>query len=387
MSVNRTSQPANNGIQPSVPTGIIATAVAGNQATIAFTLSINPGKGAGNYVATSSPGGFTGSSSSSPITITGLSAGTDYTFTVIKQSSTGISSVSSAASGSIRAFTTPAAPVISFTNTKTSVDWSWSSGGNNGSDITHWEYTVMTNGVWGSPVEVVATTTGYPSNIANEYNTNTYKISVRARNAAGYGPAAESATSSNWTRTATGSNYSADEQQNTTADSCPSTCCTSCGTQARVKYKLRYRTYRNDTWRWNGDNSTQTKVELVADYPDWSTVTVFTPCSDSGACSAGTLTAYSGSDGEKVFVGGEVGRDYRVWSSLYNGWYVANSSGAASWISGPCGGTCSSQNCIVLSTGMSKCNATVCTEFVPSGIAIRGLCGNFGFGCTGVVDC
>lgn len=67
---------------PGAPT--IGAATAGNgQATVAFTA---PGSNGGSpitgYIATSSPGGLTGSSSGSPITVAGLTNGTAYTFSV-----------------------------------------------------------------------------------------------------------------------------------------------------------------------------------------------------------------------------------------------------------------------------------------------------------------
>ena len=86
------------------PTSVSATA--GNaQATVSFTLPTYDGKGDATYVATSSPGGFTGSGSSSPITVTGLSNGTAYTFTVTTVTGYGVSAISGS-SGSV----TPVAP-------------------------------------------------------------------------------------------------------------------------------------------------------------------------------------------------------------------------------------------------------------------------------------
>jgi hypothetical protein len=134
MSVNRTSQPANNAIKPDAPTSVSASATSGGNATVSFTASTNPGKGSGNYVATSSPGSITGSASSSPISITGLTNGTAYTFTVVKQSGTGISSDSSAASGSITAYSAPIFGTQSGSSTPT--DPSVSSTGKNSVSTT-----------------------------------------------------------------------------------------------------------------------------------------------------------------------------------------------------------------------------------------------------------
>jgi hypothetical protein len=86
------------------PTSVSASA--GNaQATVSFSLPAYDGKGVATYLATSSPGGITGSGSSSPITVTGLSNGTAYTFTVSTISGYGVSATSSASNS-----VTPVAP-------------------------------------------------------------------------------------------------------------------------------------------------------------------------------------------------------------------------------------------------------------------------------------
>lgn len=119
MPVGPLSQPGGSARLPNAPTSISATAVSGGQATVSFAESTNPGKPSGNYVATSSPSSITGTSASSPISITGLAVGTAFTFTVVKQSGSGISSVSSSASNSIGAFTTPTFGTQSGTSTAT----------------------------------------------------------------------------------------------------------------------------------------------------------------------------------------------------------------------------------------------------------------------------
>lgn len=86
------------------PTSVSATA--GNtQATVSFTLPAYDGKGIATYIATSSPGGLTGSGLSSPITVTGLTNGTAYTFTVTTVTGYGVSAIS-VSSNSV----TPVAP-------------------------------------------------------------------------------------------------------------------------------------------------------------------------------------------------------------------------------------------------------------------------------------
>lgn len=100
-----------NAVAPSAPT--IGTAVPLNaSATVAFTDNSNGGATITNHTATSSPGGFTGTSATSPITVTGLSNGTPYTFTVTATNSAGTSSASSASNS-----VTPYVPATSFTFT------------------------------------------------------------------------------------------------------------------------------------------------------------------------------------------------------------------------------------------------------------------------------
>lgn len=77
-------------------------------AVVTFTPT---GTYATNFVGTSSPGSFTGSSATSPVTVTGLAAGTSYQFTVYGQNDTGSSAISSL-SNSITATTVPQAPTI-----------------------------------------------------------------------------------------------------------------------------------------------------------------------------------------------------------------------------------------------------------------------------------
>ena len=96
--------------RPDAPT--IGTASAGNtQATVSFTApSSNGGSAITSYVATSSPGGITGTLSqagSGDIIVSGLTNGTAYTFTVTATNAIG-TSLASAASSSI----TPQAPQV-----------------------------------------------------------------------------------------------------------------------------------------------------------------------------------------------------------------------------------------------------------------------------------
>jgi hypothetical protein len=89
----------------------IGTATAGNTtASVTFTPPTYTGKGGINYIATSSPGGFTATSATSPIVVTGLTNGTSYTFTVYGLTDYGIQSASSAASNAVTPFAPPVCP-------------------------------------------------------------------------------------------------------------------------------------------------------------------------------------------------------------------------------------------------------------------------------------
>lgn len=95
---------SNDGKQPDAPTSVSATA--GNaSATVNFTAPTYKGKNAviSTYIATSSPGGITGSGAG-PITVSGLTNGTSYTFTVVARvayGSVNVDSVASTASNSV----------------------------------------------------------------------------------------------------------------------------------------------------------------------------------------------------------------------------------------------------------------------------------------------
>jgi len=80
---------------PGAPTSVIATA-GGGQATVSWTEPENNGGSAIiDYTVTSSPGGFTATTSGTSATVTGLTGGTSYTFTVTARNSVGSSSASS----------------------------------------------------------------------------------------------------------------------------------------------------------------------------------------------------------------------------------------------------------------------------------------------------
>lgn len=96
---------------PGPPTAVVATA-GDASASVAFSPpASNGGSAIFEYVATSTPGGVTGSGANSPIPVTGLTNGTAYTFTVHATNGVG-DSAESVASNSVTPATVPGAPTI-----------------------------------------------------------------------------------------------------------------------------------------------------------------------------------------------------------------------------------------------------------------------------------
>ena len=99
---------------PGAPTIGVAT-VNAQTAGITFTAPASDGGSAiTGYTATSSPGGFTGTSAASPVSVSGLAISTIYTFTVKANNIVGASSASAASNAitSGAAATVPGAPTI-----------------------------------------------------------------------------------------------------------------------------------------------------------------------------------------------------------------------------------------------------------------------------------
>ncbi len=168
-----------------------ATGAAGT-VTVAFTANGTGGKTV-TYTATSSPGGFTGSSSGSPITVTGLTNGTAYTFTVVASNANG-SAAASGASNSATPFTTPpppptpgpigsSTPVASASgNTVSSTSGAWGAG----TTPTSYQYNLYrSDGTYIATSGSVSTSTTSISFTAS-YSTS-YYVTVTASNSNGNG--------------------------------------------------------------------------------------------------------------------------------------------------------------------------------------------------------
>jgi len=176
---------------PNAPTGVSATA--GNaQATVTWTAPvINGGSPITGYTVTSSPGGFTCTTTGAlTCTVTGLTNGTSYTFTVTATNVVGTSLASSPSSAVTPAGppSTPSAPTATVAST-TSATVAWTAPANNGSTITG--YTVTS-----SPGGLTCTTTGSITCTVTGLTTGTsYTFTVTATNVVGTSAASPASSS------------------------------------------------------------------------------------------------------------------------------------------------------------------------------------------------
>ncbi|MGC9602711.1 MAG: DUF2341 domain-containing protein [Minisyncoccia bacterium] len=90
------AQETQSATVPGAPTGVSAATSSPNQATVSFTAPSNGGSSILYYLASSTPGNFTATSTVSPIVVTGLTNGTSYTFQVYAVNAVGTSTPSSA---------------------------------------------------------------------------------------------------------------------------------------------------------------------------------------------------------------------------------------------------------------------------------------------------
>jgi len=146
---------------PDAPTSVSAATSSPNQATISFTPGSDGGSAILYYLASSTPGNFTATSTGSPIIVTGLTNTTSYTFAVYAVNAVGTSTPSSASNA-----VTPTAAVVAPTVTtyitvdsitQTSATLNGNITGNGGSDATQHGF------AWGTSSGLTtgtATTTG-----------------------------------------------------------------------------------------------------------------------------------------------------------------------------------------------------------------------------------
>jgi hypothetical protein len=171
---------------PDAPTAVIASE-GNSQATIAFTPpSFDGGTLITLYTATSTPGNFTGTSTSSPIIVTGLTNGTTYTFTVKATNIVGTSGESSP-SNEVTLSTEPSQPVnLASTVLGSSIGLTWSAPvSNGGSAIVDYviEYQLSTGGTWAVFAEGLNTAT--TATVVGLSNSTSYDFRVLAVNAIG----------------------------------------------------------------------------------------------------------------------------------------------------------------------------------------------------------
>jgi uncharacterized repeat protein (TIGR02543 family) len=177
---------------PGSPTIGIATRTGNTTATVAFTApASNGGDTITAYVATSSPGGVTGSltqAGSGSITITGLSLGETYTFTVSAVNGVG-NSVSSSVSNSLTTPTVPDPPtaIVATRTSGTSVNITFAAPVNNGGE-TITSYTAISYSYTDDSLDETGTVT-QPGNrsidITGLTETSTYAFWVIATNSVG----------------------------------------------------------------------------------------------------------------------------------------------------------------------------------------------------------
>ncbi len=167
-------------VNTSVGVPTIGTAMASGvaQASVAFT----PPAVAGSfpitsYTVTSTPGSFTATGASSPLTVSGLTGGTSYTFTVTATNSQSQTSVASAASNTIIAYTAPAAPtgvVAADGDAQATISFT-APNSNDGAAIA--SYTVTAN-----PGAITATGSTSPITVTGLNNGISYTFTVTATN-------------------------------------------------------------------------------------------------------------------------------------------------------------------------------------------------------------
>jgi hypothetical protein len=176
-----------NSAPPGIPDIGSATYSATNQPynNASATVSFSPSQGGGlpnSYRATSSPGGYSGASTTSPITVSGLQSGIAYTFSVTGTNNFG-TSAASVSSNSITANTVPdkpGTPVATYAS-NTSITLTFTPGANGGSSITNYKWS--TDGVTYNTFSPAQTTS--PLTVSGLTPSTTYSFYIKAVNANG----------------------------------------------------------------------------------------------------------------------------------------------------------------------------------------------------------
>lgn len=198
-----------------------------------------------------------------------------------------IGSVSGSRSGRLFPLGGKPAKVGALTLTAGDADdtFTWSAPNTNGLPITKYGYQTTTNNgtSWNAEVEVSTT-----SAILNtQYSTSSFKLRVRAFNAAGWGEYSDISTGATvaWYK----GNDNTDSYISQTVydyQDCTSVGCGDCGTQARRKTRSK----EQRKYRFIRSGSTSGPYDAnwsdYTVYPEWSTIS----CADNGSCSEGTGT-------------------------------------------------------------------------------------------------
>ena len=166
---------------PGMATGLVATAVAPNKASVAFNAAVASGSAITQYTVTSNPGSISGTGTTSPVEVSGLANGTSYTFTVVATNVIG-DGAPSAASNAIVAADVPGIPTnpaaTAVVGKKASV--SFTAPAANGSPISSYTVTSSPGALTGSgstsPVQVTGLAAG-----------TSYTFTVKATNGVGTG--------------------------------------------------------------------------------------------------------------------------------------------------------------------------------------------------------
>ncbi len=181
-----------NAVVPGQPTSVTAATSTPNQATVTFSApGFNGGSTILYYLASSTPGNFTGTSSGAPIVVSSLTNGTSYTFAVYAVNAAGTSTPSSA-SNAVTPIGVPGAPtgaVATAGNTQAVVNFS-APGSTGGSQITG--YTVTSSPVGGTDTN--AGTTALTHTVTGLANGTPYTFTVTATNVVGTGSASSASS-------------------------------------------------------------------------------------------------------------------------------------------------------------------------------------------------